>query len=64
MNRLVGFVIYLALVLASWALGHVVFRRLRGRGLTERLAAAALPFSALVIVWSWLTTIGIDPVVV
>ena len=64
MNRGVGFLLYLALVLTSWGVGRAVFGRLRGRGLTHRLAAASLPFSVLVIVWSWLTTIGIDPVVV
>jgi hypothetical protein len=64
LNGAVGFFTYSALVLAAFALGARIFRRSRGRGLTERLAAAALPLSGLVIVWSWLTTIGIDPVVV
>src|SRR5262245_34300275 len=63
MNRAVGFFAYAILVMAALALGWVIFRKLRGRGLLERLGAALLPVSALVIVWSWLTTIGIDPVV-
>ena len=62
-NRAVGFFTYGTLILAALALGGLVFRGLRRRGLCERLAAASLPLSALVIVSSWLTTIGIDPVV-
>src|SRR5438128_11275088 len=64
MNRAVGLFAYAILVVVALALGWVVFRRLRGRVLLERLGTASLPLSALVILWSWLTTIGIDPVVV
>jgi hypothetical protein len=64
LNRAVGFSLYVVLLLASLVAGRVVFRRLQGRGLTERCAAASLPLTALVVLWSWLTTIGIDPVVV
>ena len=45
------------------ALGRFVYRKQRDRGLSKALGAALLPLSALVILWSWLTTIGIDPVV-
>jgi hypothetical protein len=64
LNRAIGFLVYAVLVLAALGAGAVVFRRLKGRGLTQRWAAASLPLSAVVVVWSWLTTIGIDPVLI
>jgi hypothetical protein len=51
-------------MVVALSVGWVVFRRLSGRGVAERIAAGLLPLSAVVIVWSWLATIGIDPVVV
>ena len=63
MNRAIGFFAYAILVVAALALGRFIYRKKSDRGLSERLGAALLPLSALVILWSWLTTIGIDPVV-
>ena len=44
-------------------LGAVRLPKAEGPGAVGALGAALLPLSALVILWSWLTTIGIDPVV-
>src|SRR4051812_46691128 len=63
MNRAIGFFAYAILVVAALALGRGIYRKQKDQGLSERLGAALLPLSALVILWSWLTTIGIDPVV-
>jgi hypothetical protein len=53
----------LVLVSAALGLGWLIARAARGWALVQRIGAAALPLAAVIVVWTWLATIGFQPVV-